>query len=144
MSRNPDYNNDGTKIAFTGMDGVSIMNSDGSNIRVLANGKYPQFSPNGSLMAYIGNTEGVNEDEVMIMKSDGTNIRQLTTNGRNNSFPQFSPDGEQIAFSSYNAEKGEIFIMDINGNNLRQISSSTIYNSHVRFQYNSITSISRE
>jgi Tol biopolymer transport system component len=110
------------------------MNSDGSNLQVLSDGKYPQFSPDGSKIAYIGTNKDQNEDEVMIINSDGTSIKQLTSNERVNDFPQFSPDGKQIAFKSYDSQISYIYVMDIQGKNLRVIGNTGLYNDHVRFQ----------
>lgn len=63
------------------------MNIDGSNLMDLGLGSHPQFSPDGTKIAY---------DGLYIMNSDGTDKQKLTNEF--GELPHFSPDGSKIVF----------------------------------------------
>lgn len=83
----------------------------------------PQFSPNGSRVAFQSNRSGY--WEIWVCDSDGSDCRPLTDGvGRQTGTPRWSPDGRRIAFDSL--EEGEdrnIFIVDADGGNLRRLTS---------------------
>ena len=58
----------------------------------------PQFSPDGSKIAFESTRSGAYE--VWMCRSDGTGVVQLTRFNSSTGSPRWSPDGQQIAFDS--------------------------------------------
>ncbi|MBE0433685.1 PD40 domain-containing protein [candidate division WOR-3 bacterium] len=89
MYSSPSFSPDGEKIVFdmrmdtypTDYD-IYIVNTDGTNLRKLATGRYPVWSPDGSRIAYVKYSYEGEYDEgngqLWIMDSNGTNKMQLT------------------------------------------------------------------
>ena len=105
-------------IAFTvtrdGLGEIWIMDSDGENAKRLtepgstdsdaSGSRSPAWSPDRTLIAYVGTGDAVEEDpraqEIYVMRSDGSEPRRLTNDRVPDSTPDWSPDGERIAFST--------------------------------------------
>lgn len=76
----PVWSPDGSQIAVTVITDtgggflheIYVMNADGSNSRLLAEGANPRWSPDGLLIAFKSN------GDVFIINADGTNLRQVT------------------------------------------------------------------
>ena len=75
------------EMTFSADNHIWKMNVDGSNLMDLGQGHRPQFSPDGTKIAY---------DGLYIMNSDGTDKQKLTD--EDGEFPHFSPDGSKIVF----------------------------------------------
>ena len=81
----PGYSPDGKKIVFSSQPPreqtfVYTMNSDGTGIRKLEEGRQPTWSPDGSEIVFIRTHESIQGsglETVWVMDSNGTNIRQL-------------------------------------------------------------------
>ncbi|CAN5581328.1 hypothetical protein BH10ACI1_BH10ACI1_10680 [soil metagenome] len=71
----------------------------------------PTFSPDGSQMAFVRDSEIRNESVLMIANADGTNERKLAVRPYNEpyTFPAWSPDGQTIAVSAGSMELGDSF-----------------------------------
>lgn len=112
MGVNPKYSPDGTSIVFQGGGGISVMNSDGTNVKLLSSsGGTPSFDPTGNTIAFGNRTSGVWKINV-----DGTGLTQLTTDGGFQ--PAWSPDGSQIAYNATVGTLGQqLFIMNADGGN---------------------------
>jgi Tol biopolymer transport system component/tRNA A-37 threonylcarbamoyl transferase component Bud32 len=83
----------------------------------------PQFSPDGSRIAFESNRSGEAE-EIWVAQADGSKPVQMTNNlGRHQGSPRWSPDGRWIAFDSQ-GEDGHrhIYVMDASGGGPRRIS----------------------
>jgi len=79
----PMFSPDGSKIAFSSDEGISIMNADGSNtISPGVLGYKPSWSPDGNQIVYTGWTEKHynprHNGVLYIINADGSNKRQLT------------------------------------------------------------------
>src|SRR6266511_1713409 len=63
--------------------------------------EYPAWSPDGTRIAFMGQTpEGTENYEIYVMNADGTGRRRLTDSPASDGFPSWSPDGTKIAFTS--------------------------------------------
>ena len=119
---------------------VSVMNTDGSNVRKLnerrASFAYPTWSPDGKKITYTlftnldENDWALSDLEVFVSNADGTNEKQLTTLGGFNTMATWSPDGRRIAFvhdysidnySDNPDRKITLWLMDADGSNQRKI-----------------------
>lgn len=122
----PDWSPDGTEILFSafggGQSGIFIMDSDGSNARLIMEGPlhFPKWSPDGKYIAFDGEPGG-NKFDIYIMREDGSDLQKVTehpSSGGYNKSPSWSPDGKQLVYSSTNrtANPGvDIFIINIDG-----------------------------
>jgi Tol biopolymer transport system component len=106
---NPKFSLDGTRIVFQGGGGISVMNADGTNARLILNfGGIPAWSPDGARITFHSNG-------IWVMNADGTALRQLTSHGM---WSAFSPDGTQIVFSSNLVSPDyDLWIMNSDGSN---------------------------
>ncbi len=82
----------------------------------------PQFSPDGSKIAFESTRSGAYE--VWVCRSDGSSFRQLTHfNSAVTGTPRWSPDGQQIAFDSRPAGNADIFVIDFQGGPPRKLTN---------------------
>lgn len=112
LSRNPandwgpDWSSDGTTIVFNSDRRGGIMSGylvapDGSNLRPIRSDvwvEYPAFSPDGTRIAFMGQS-GDAYDIFMAELATGETL-QLTDAPGSDGWPAWSPDGSMIAFAS--------------------------------------------
>ena len=119
---------DGEKVVFNsffngGVDGpreIYVVNADGTGLINLTNhasdDTRPDWSPDGTLIAFQSNRHGNPEIYVMHADgSDGTNPRRLTVSPGPDAAPDWSPDGLRIAFQSSRNGNAEIYVMNADG-----------------------------
>jgi RHS repeat-associated protein len=110
----PALSPDGNYVSFyrdRQLDGVYIVESDGSNERLLTNsgGYISVWSPDGSkLLIHNGNPSSA----IYVINADGSGQTSLTPHGTS---PAWSPDGNKIAFYAI-APDGHLEIYTINAN----------------------------
>ena len=127
----PDWNSDGSKIAYVSQHGapngrkyISVMNADGSNRRNLGIvGIQPSWSPDRTKIAYKCYSGGAN---ICIVNADGSGQRQLTFNRGNNHEPDWSPDGTKVAYASNKDGDWEIYTINVDGTGSKQLTSNTV------------------
>ena len=107
------------KIAFssnrTGQDEIVVANADGSDrVDLNAQGRLPEFSPDGRKIAFSSTRDG--NSEIYVMNADGSNQTRLTFNTLYDSRPQWSADGRKLVFTRLTADGNwEIFRMRADG-----------------------------
>jgi Tol biopolymer transport system component len=79
----------------------------------------PQFSPDGSKIAFESTRSGAYE--VWMCRSDGSGLIQLTHFNSVTGTPRWSPDGQQIAFDSRAAGNAGILVIDSQGGSPRRL-----------------------
>ncbi len=86
----------------------------------------PQWSPDGSQIAYQGDVTSRQNFEIHVMNADGSNDHVVSPDPSDDAQPFWSPDGKQIVFQSRRAvgacagqgAEYKIYVMDVNGANL--------------------------
>lgn len=97
---------------------MASIRPDGSDLKILGQGHDPCFSPDGSKIAYTGETTG--GVSVFVMDADGSNKKQIIpeANTWGAIFPSWSPDGKTIVYSFKSGEGLELFLVDSDGRTL--------------------------
>jgi Tol biopolymer transport system component len=83
----------------------------------------PQYSPDGSRIAFISDRSG--GPEVWVAKSDGSEQRRVTNSRlvRPIGSPNWSPDGKQFVYDSVPSGLSQIYLMNVDGTNQRQFTT---------------------
>lgn len=114
-----------TEIVYaTGTSGIWVVEADGSGAHKIASGVDPQFSPDGSLIAYAG-TEARG---LFVMNADGSDPHEITSG--NDDYPSWSPDGRSLAFVHSTGVRSAIFVVGADGRGLRRLTSGDDADSH--------------
>ena len=104
-------------------DEIYVVSSDGSRPRNLTNASEsnewgPAWSPDGTLIAFSSDREGM--PQIFVMQADGGNVRRLSD--VEGEYPTWSPDGKMIAFGSsvggstpFGDPDYDIFVMSADG-----------------------------
>lgn len=122
----PSFSHDGKRIAFVGLPGLYVVNSDGSGgrRRVFSGNAFPttwDWKRKGVIYTSVGPdfaSESTEVDVVAVSLGDGdgddpsVSIKKLTVGGENNAFPSPSPDGKWVVFRSGRSGHKNLYIMD--------------------------------
>ncbi len=116
----PTVSPDGSHLAFSGdrnLHGLDIFALDleqPRHERCLVSRRFqetfPAYSPDGTRIAFVANSDG--NPEVYVMHADGTGLFRLTHSREEETSPVFTPDGRHIVFSSNRDGKFAIYQVD--------------------------------
>ncbi|KAK1642489.1 hypothetical protein QYE76_060294 [Lolium multiflorum] len=125
----PSFSPDGKRIAFVGLPGLYVVNSDGSGGRkkIFSGNAFPtswDWKRKGVIYTSVGpdfaseSTEvdvvavSLGDDSSSSSSSSQVSIKKLTVGGKNNAFPSPSPDGKWLVFRSGRSGHKNLYIMD--------------------------------
>lgn len=125
---------DGKSIAFeserNGNTQIFIINSDGSNERLLTSSKginiSPTWSPDSKQIAFSANRSSphVKDDyNIYVINADASNERQIS-DGQHDYYPFWSPNGKHIAFTSLSDSESALYVMNADGSDLRRLAQT--------------------
>ena len=118
VDANPDWSPDGTKIVYGTGGGITVLDADGKDKRLLTpHGVHPTWSPDGERIAFIFAVDVINH--VFVMDADGRNRMRLTRDFVHKRLPSWSHDGTRIAYLANH----RIWVMDSNGKNERRLTN---------------------
>jgi len=84
----------------------------------------PQYSPDGTYIAYQSERSGY--EEIWVANSDGSASRQLTRlQSKVSGYPRWSPDSKHIVFHSRPSGYANLFIVDVDTRAYRQLTTGT-------------------
>jgi Tol biopolymer transport system component len=122
----PAFSPDGQHIAYYFSGGIYVMNADGTNPSLIADGGImSSWSPDGTQIAYHNYDRNTKKSYIYITNADGTNQRKLTEGLS----PSWSPDGNYIVFTRYQDTNGTVsFIYRIkpDGSDLVQLTKDQV------------------
>ena len=105
---------------------IYLMNTDGSDQRLLTTGYHFEWSPDGAKIAFHRPSSG-DYDDIWTIGRDGSDLRMLVSN-KSYGEVTWSPDGRQIAFTgSYTIKGSAIFVVNSDGTGLARLTSPRGY-----------------
>jgi Tol biopolymer transport system component len=136
----PSWSPDGKRIVFRtsrghhlpdpaslGLDGIFVVNADGSGERPIhppTGGLFPDWSPDGSKIAFSGVLHpGDGDDYVFVMRPDGTHPTALHVD-HTGECEEWSPDGSKLMFCSHWAGPFDVGVMHADGSHLRRLTDA--------------------
>jgi len=82
---------------------------------ISTNDRGPDFSPDGTKIAFLSYRATIVHGDIWVCDSDGSNPMQLTNLPEHTGTPRWSPDGKQIVFDSYGDRQTEVFVVNAEG-----------------------------
>jgi len=117
---------------------VWVMNEDGTDRHQLTYGpgyhEMPEWSPDGSKIAFTGITPG--KKESFVMDSDGNNIQKIASiPGAKCGPPKWTPDGEKLGFTvEFGTNNACIYWINVDGTEMEPI-----YDAHAKVDFYSFS-----
>jgi Tol biopolymer transport system component len=85
-------------------------------------GNSPSWSPEGTQIAFSGQTSPTSHQGIYLMRADGEDARRLTPASMEAQYPAWSPDGSSIAFHVATGGSGfDVYVMNGDGSNITPI-----------------------
>jgi Tol biopolymer transport system component len=115
---------------------IWVMNEDGTDCLQLTYGpgadRNPEWSPDGSKIAFGSNRESGYFYEIFVMNADGTNIQKVVSiSGANCAGQEWTPDGKKLGFTvNFGSNNNCIYWVNVDGTGLEPI-----YDAHSKVDF---------
>jgi WD40 repeat protein len=118
FANDPQWSPTGPTIAFQDGRRIRLVRTDGTGLRVFAEGQDPAWSPDGSKVAF------VRARALLVANADGAGVRMIVR-GTDSCCgePAWSPDGRSIAYE----ERGGLYVVRADGLNRRRLTRSSVF-----------------
>ncbi len=129
----PTWAPDGHRIAFETVNGIAVVNLDGTELRFLTQpplrGGEPAWSPDGRRIAFMrartARQVKAPHFDLYGINPDGSGLKRLTHSPGEDTQPSWSPDGATIVFTRFMRPNGRycirIYAVQRNGRGLRKL-----------------------
>ena len=124
----PTLSPDGSRIVYVSrsnqMNSLELWKDKPAKVALGVKGDmYPNFSPDGRLIAFTSRRD--KDYEIYVMNPDGNEPKRLTKSPGLDINAVFSPDSKQIAFTSNRDGNYEIYVMNADGANVRRVTNNS-------------------
>ena len=100
---------------------------DGADTVVATGGIGPRWSPDGSKIAFTGNSYfDVNRDDIVVVSLSDRSVVNLTNHPARDAAPAWSRDGGRIAFTSDRTGQFELYVMNADGANVTRLTNGGV------------------
>jgi WD40-like Beta Propeller Repeat len=118
---------------------IRVMNPDGSEVLIVQAGATglsslgaPYWSPDGSQIAFLGNTDPMAPGEIYLVNADGGALRKLTDDpSMFKGSPAWFPDGSQITYMASNTGHSGLYTVPDDGGTQRLVMELEADASHI-------------
>ncbi len=124
----PSISKDGNKIAYQVSNpqvgagwSIWMVDRDGRSATELGAGEHPQFSPDGTKIAFAQKDANGNS-QIWVMDASGGNRIQLTTEF-NNELPTWHPGGKKLVFVSNRSGNADVWMVETEGARMVQLTN---------------------
>ena len=93
---------------------------------------YPEFSPDGKLMAYASNESGTSEIYVQAYPGPGEKVRVSTSGGQE---PLWSPNGRELFYRASTTERQQVFVANVTSVAPFRIDTPRVLFENTTFEY---------
>jgi Tol biopolymer transport system component len=126
------YSADGRQIAYcssmgdpAGQFDIWTMKQNGKDkqrlTRLGGGATFPDFSPDGSRIAFNSRPAGAPGVDIYVMNADGSDLVRLTNAPGPDRYPAWSPDGRKIVFESQRTGVNQVWAMNADGSDQTQL-----------------------
>ena len=121
----PTWSPDGSQLIFLSRRSgqraseLFLVPSQGGEARVIGNGEYPSWAPDGRLVFKGWEATGVG---LRLAGPDLSDLQSLTDQASDTA-PAVSPDGKQVAFMSQRDGDWDVYVVNSDGSGLRQLTN---------------------
>jgi Tol biopolymer transport system component len=106
---NPSWSPDGKRLVVDDGHGISVIDvTDGSRIKLLGRGNYPDWSHDGRWIAFASG--GLDKTRLFVVRADGMGARRIDTGDTQVFFPSWSADGSRIVYAG---NRSGLYVADL-------------------------------